>query len=144
MGKIILTKIFLIGKNPFMLAIYEQHLRNQGYINIVLITQRITCIQYLDLYPGVIFIDSDMFCGREEELLQNIKQKSPDTYIVIISSKSSLEKAEALLEFGVFDIIIKGPYVSTSMHEVLENIRLMKLLVDKLPTYKLPIRRIRY
>ncbi len=133
MGTIMLTNILSIGKDPFTLAIYEQHLRNAGYVNIVLILERDTCLQYLDIRPCVILIEVEMLALDGAELLQSIKLKSPDTYIVIISSKSNLSKAEALLDFGVFDIIVKGQYMATSMIEVLENIRLMKVLMHKVP-----------
>ncbi len=128
-----LTNILSIGKDPFTLAIYEQHLRNAGYVNIVLITEKETCVQYLDIKPCVILIEVEMLAFNGAELLQSIKLKSPDTYIVIISSKSNLSKAEDLLDFGVFDIIVKGQYMATSMIEVLENIRLMKVLMEKVP-----------
>lgn len=133
MGKIMLTNILTIGKDPFTLAIYEQHLRNAGYVNIVLIMEKDTCLQYLDIKPCVILIEVEMLAFNGAELLQSIKLKSPDTYIVIISSKSNLSKAEDLLDFGVFDIIVKGQYMATSMIEVLENIRLMKVLMQKVP-----------
>ena len=136
MGKIMLTNILTIGKDPFTLAIYEQHLRNAGYVNIVLIMEKDTCLQYLDIKPCVILIEVEMLAFNGVELLQSIKLKSPDTYIVIISSKSNLSKAEDLLDFGVFDIIVKGQYMATSMIEVLENIRLMKLLMQKVPDKK--------
>ena len=132
-GKIMLTNILTIGKDPFTLAIYEQHLRNEGYVNIVLITEKDTCLLYLDIKPCVILIEVEMLALDGAELLQSIKSKSPDTYIVIISSKSNLSKAEDLLDFGVFDIIVKGRYMATSMIEVLENIRLMKVLMHKVP-----------
>jgi len=128
-----LTNILTIGKDPFTLAIYEQHLRNAGYVNIVLITEKDTCLQYLDIKPCVILIEVEMLAVNGADLLQTVKLKSPDTYIVIISSKSNLSKAEDLLDFGVFDIIVKGQYMATSMVEVLENIRLMKVLMHKVP-----------
>ena len=133
MGKIMLTNILTIGKDPFTLAIYEQHLRNAGYVNIVLITENDTCLQYLDIKPCVILIEVEMLAFYGAELLQSIKTKSPDTYIVIISSKTNLSKAEDLLDFGVFDIVVKGQYMATSIVEVLENIRLMKVLLQKVP-----------
>ncbi len=133
MGKIMLTNILTIGNNPFTLAIYEQQLRNAGYVNIVLITEKHTCLQYLDTKPCVILIEVEILALNGAELLQSIKLKSPDTYIVLISSKSNLSKAEELLDFGVFDIIVKGQYMATCMVEVLENIRLMKLLMQKIP-----------
>ena len=133
MGKIMLTNILTIGKDPFTLAIYEQHLRNAGYVNIILITEMETCLQYLDIKPCVILIEVEMLALNGADILQIIKFKSPDTYIVIISSKSNLSKAEDLLDFGVLDIIVKGQYMATSMVEVLENIRLMKLLMQKVP-----------
>ena len=136
MGKIMLTNILTIGKDPFTLAMYEQHLRNAGYVNIVLITEKDTCLLYLDSKPCVILIEVEMLALYGAELLQSIKLKSPDTYIVLISSKSNLSKAEDLLDFGVFDIIVKGPYMATSMIEVLENIRLMKVLMQKVPGEK--------
>ena len=136
MGKIMLTNILTIGKDPFTLAIYEQHLRNAGYVNIVLIMEKDTCLQYLDIKPCVILIEVEMLALNGADILQIIKFKSPDTYIVIISSKSNLSKAEDLLDFGVFDIIVKGQYMATSMVEVLENIRLMKLLMQKVPDKK--------
>ena len=133
MGKVMLTNILMIGNNPFTLAIYEQQLRNAGYVNIVLITEKHTCLQYLDTKPCVILIEVEMLALNGAELLQSIKLKSPDTYIVLISSKSNLSKAEELLDFGVFDIIVKGQYMATCMVEVLENIRLMKVLMQKIP-----------
>lgn len=136
MGKIMLTNILTIGKDPFTLAMYEQHLRNAGYVNIVLITEKDTCLLYLDSKPCVILIEVEMLALYGAELLQSIKLKSPDTYIVLISSKSNLSKAEDLLDNGVFDIIVKGPYMATSMIEVLENIRLMKVLMQKVPGEK--------
>lgn len=136
MGKIMLTNILTIGKDPFTLAIYEQHLRNAGYVNIVLIIEKDTCLQYLDIKPCVVLIEVEMLALHGAELLQSIKVKSPDTYIVIISSKSNLSKAEELLDFGVFDIVVKGPYMATSIVEVLENIRLMKVLMQKVPGEK--------
>lgn len=115
------TKIFIADNDPFTLAIYEQYIRNLGYTDVDIILNN---ENKKDQYHGIIFMEYKTASKNEFELVQKIKNKNPDSYIVFIANKENILLAENGLKYGAFDLVIKGQYFITSMKEVLENIRL--------------------
>ena len=126
------TRIFLAEADPFRLAIYEQHFRNLGYTNIDFITSSINDNSNKS-NNDIVFIEFRIAAKNNFALLQSIKQKNPDTYIVLITSKENLEKASNALHYGAFDLVMQGKYMVTTITEVLANILIAQKRVVQHP-----------
>ena len=126
------TKIFLADSDPFRLAIYEQHIRNLGYINIGFISHKANTTQPVTT-QGIIFIEYRLAAKNEFAILQTIKRFNPDAYIVLITSKENLLKASNGLHYGAFDLVIQGKYFVTTITEVMDNIRMAQIRVIQHP-----------
>jgi DNA-binding NtrC family response regulator len=117
------TRILLAEADPFRLAIYEQHIRNLGYTNIDFLSSKINDSMHQSNH-GIIFMEFRIAAKNDFAILQTIKQRNPDTYIVLITSKENLVNASNALQYGAFDLVIHGKYFVTSITEVLDNIRM--------------------
>jgi DNA-binding NtrC family response regulator len=126
------TRILLAEADPFRLAIYEQHIRNLGYTNIDFLSSKINDSMHQSNH-GIIFMEFRIAAKNDFALLQTIKQRNPDTYIVLITSKENLVKASNALQFGAFDLVIQGKYLITSITEVLDNISMAQKRVVQHP-----------
>ena len=85
------------------------------------------CISQLDKNPKIIFLDywlnsqnADAMNGLQA--LKAIKQKSPKTEVVIVSSQDKIEVAVNVMKNGAFDYIIKGEGAFHRAQQVVFNI----------------------
>lgn len=116
------TKLFLVDADSFSIALYEQHIRNLGYGNVITLTKGNINIHQLYNYPGIILLEYKLASNNRFELISSIKQANPGIYIVLVTGKSKIVMAEEALQYGAFDIVVTGHYFQASLSEVLGKI----------------------
>lgn len=80
-----IRKIFMVDDNPFSLHLYQQHLMNLGYTDIMIFDNRIACLNSLSEQPDVIFLNHGMDVLIGVEVLKKIKPVDPEIHVVFIS-----------------------------------------------------------
>jgi DNA-binding NtrC family response regulator len=117
------TKLFLVDADSFSIALYEQHIRNLGYKNVITLTSGNINIHQLYNYPGIILLEYRLASNNGFQLISKIKNANPGIYIVLVTGKSKIVMAEEALRYGAFDIVVTGHYFQASLSEVLGKIQ---------------------
>jgi DNA-binding NtrC family response regulator len=120
------SKIFLVDDDPFCLSMYEQHLVNLGYSNIIAFDNGTDCLNSITDNPEIIFLDHNMDVLNGFELLKKIKRYNPNIFVVMISGQENMKTAIDALKYGAFDYLIKGDQEEEKMADVLSRISNIK------------------
>jgi DNA-binding NtrC family response regulator len=115
-------KIFAVDSNLFSLMILQQQLRNMQYEDISLFDLSTKCMSNLKEKPDVILVYYRIKPDNGLELLQQLKQKYPDIYVVFIASFNDVQVAMQSLQYGAFDYILKGKSAINRIGQVLKRI----------------------
>jgi len=114
--------IFVVDDDEYCTQMYQQHLHNLGFKNVLTFTSGEECIQNLGQKPEIIFLDHIMNPDSGLVVLQKIKAINPNIYVVILSSQKTIEVAIESLKLGAFDYIIKGNNDSKKITEVMNKL----------------------
>lgn len=131
MKEYIKSKIFIVDEDIFSLNIYEQHIKNIGFLNVHSFTNATDCLNSLYQQPAIIFIEHVMSNANGIEVLKKIKAFNPDIYIVSISGESNCSIETDLLQCGVFEYIQKGEGDLKSITSVLDSIYNVQLFLSR-------------
>ena len=77
----------------------------------------------LHLQPQVITLDYKLPDMTGDVVLQKIKERSPDTEVIIISEQENIETAVALLKLGAYDYLVKSKDIRDRLLNTVNNIR---------------------
>lgn len=122
-------KIFIVDDDIFCREIYEQHLRNLGYKDIISFSNGEDCISQLDQNPDIIFLDQSMEPVNGIEMLKIIKCRNPAIYLVMISADNSKQVTADAFKSGAFEYIPKGEndlnMIATIMQKIFSVIEIL-------------------
>jgi DNA-binding NtrC family response regulator len=108
MNKINNLRIFIVDDDLFCRELYQKHLRNIGFENILVFENGQSCLDSLYLQPDVMFIDYNMTPYNGLELMEKVRVLNPDVHVLLISGQKDIRIALEALRGGAFDYIIKG------------------------------------
>lgn len=72
--------------------------------------------------PDVVTLDYRLPDSKGEDVLEKIKQQSPDTEVIIISEQDNIETAITLLKNGAYDYLVKEKNIRDRLLAVINNI----------------------
>ncbi|MFT4532802.1 MAG: DNA-binding NtrC family response regulator [Saprospiraceae bacterium] len=124
-------KIFLVDDDLFCLNMYEQHLRNLGFHDVLMFQSGTDCLNSLIEYPDIIFLDYKMDTLNGFEVLKKIKRFNPNINVVMVSAQEDLQTAVDALKYGAFDYIIKSDQEVEKMAQVINRISSLDKIVKK-------------
>jgi DNA-binding NtrC family response regulator len=73
--------------------------------------------------PEVITMDYQLPDMSGEELLKRIKEKSPNTEVLVISKQDKIQTAVELLKMGAYDYIVKSDDIRDRLLNVMRNVK---------------------
>ncbi|ALJ01462.1 sigma-54-dependent transcriptional regulator [Rufibacter tibetensis] len=82
--------------------------------------------------PTIITLDYHLPSVTGEEVLQQILQKSPKSYIIVISGQEDIRKAVSLMKMGAYDYIVKNEETKDRLWSIVEKIKHNKSLQQEL------------
>lgn len=120
-------RILLVDDEPDILQILQIHLSSFDY-DISTADDGTSALNAVNENPpDIVFLDYSLPQLNGKTLLKFIKRRSPDTYVVMVSGRASMDIARECLEFGAFDYIQK-PFNLDRVTEVLRAIALVKTM----------------
>jgi signal transduction histidine kinase len=90
-----------------------------GFSNTCCLSSGQQLLESLNKNPSIIFLDYYLGDYEASGLLEKIKTKCPNTYVVILSSQTEMEVAIGMLNNGAFDYIVKNEYQLQKISAVL-------------------------
>ena len=124
-------KIFLLDSNMFSLNIYQQHLINLGYKDILIFYNENDCLDNLSQHPDIIFIDHGINPVSGVDILRKIKRINPDIYVIFFASLEDTESVVNILRHGAFDFIVRGDNDFKTLDNVIMKVHRVKVLLEK-------------
>jgi two-component system response regulator AtoC len=73
--------------------------------------------------PDLVTLDYRLSDMNGEEVLKKIKERSPNTEVIIISEQEEIETAVELLKLGAFDYLVKSNDIKDRLHNSIKHIR---------------------
>lgn len=73
--------------------------------------------------PDVVTLDYRLPDTNGEDVLEKIKQQSPDTEVIIISEQDNIETALNLLKIGAYDYIVKEKNIKDRLLAIINNVQ---------------------
>ncbi len=126
-------KVFLVDDDTKHLIMLKNHLEKKSEydLKISIFSNGENCLDKMNENPHVIILDyyldgikADAANGLE--ILKKIREKNPDTYVIMMSGQDNLKVAVDTIDHGAYDYIIKGEsaYVRAQMiiDHIMENI----------------------
>ncbi len=128
------VKIFIIEDDPT----YQKFLQYVTGLNpdheIRIFPDGKTFLEHLDDQPSIVTLDYSLPDITGEELLRIIKERNPETYVIIISGQEKIGTAVSLLKSGAYDYIIKDEETKerllNSINNAKRNVMLIKEIND--------------
>ena len=101
-------RILVVDDEPMVAALIADGLRDEGYEEIVIATSGPEGLQVIERdSPDVVFLDITMPGMDGIEVLQRIRERSPDLPVIILSGWGTDQQIEAARELGVTDVLQK-------------------------------------
>ncbi|HVM89331.1 MAG TPA: response regulator [Puia sp.] len=119
---------FLVDDDPFSLQLIHYHLKNIGLKNIYLFDNGKDCINSLVLQPDLILLDHYMKPMNGFDVLAEVKEFSPDTFVVFISGQEEIHIPIIAMENGAFDYLVKNDLTEDKLQLIVEKIQTIKRL----------------
>jgi DNA-binding NtrC family response regulator len=117
--------IFIVDDNPLFLKSMETPFNRNGNFSVKTFLTGEECIRSLDLKPDLVVLDyflnssdPDAMDGFKTLLL--IKENSPGTQVIMVSSQESTELAVNCIKNGAFDYIAKN---EKTFHRLKQSIK---------------------
>jgi two-component system response regulator AtoC len=76
----------------------------------------------IDKKPDVVTLDYRLPDANGEDVLEKIKQQSPDTEVIIISEQDNIETAITLLKNGAYDYLVKEKNIRDRLLAIINNV----------------------
>ena len=123
--------IHLVDDDLFSAALYGKHIKGLGFERLTLFHDGVTCLQWLDREPDVIFLDHQMEPWNGVEVLKRIKRSSPHVHVVLLSGQDDVAVAVDALKYGAFDYVVKGEGDLDRIKVVLDKIIQVRALLEQ-------------
>lgn len=101
-------KIFVVDDNTLFLKVLCKTLELNEMYDVVPISSGNECIERLNEQPNIVSLDYTLPDYNGKEVLEIIKNKLPDTQVIIVSGQNDINTAVNLLKIGAYDYIVKG------------------------------------
>lgn len=128
--------ILLIEDTSSLVQVYLQYLRNEP-VEVVAVDTLAAAREFIESQaPEAVLLDISLPDGSGMELLREIREKSQDTAIVVITAHGSIALAVDAMRGGADDFLVK-PFAAerlrTTLRHVLERRRLTRLVETAAP-----------
>lgn len=119
--------IFLVDDEPIQNEMLKDYLSERFLYDIKVFDNGEEAIQNLNLNPEIVVLDYHLNSHRPDakngvEILKMIKDKSPDTQVIILSGQDKIDVAVDSMKYGAYDYVVKGETAFSRTENILNNI----------------------
>lgn len=119
--------IFLVDDEPIQNEMLKDYLSERFLYDIKVYDNGEEALQNLNLNPEIVVLDYHLNAHRADakngvEILKEIKDKSPDTQVIILSGQDKIEVAVDSIKYGAYDYVVKGETAFSRTENILNNI----------------------
>jgi two-component system OmpR family response regulator len=136
------NSIMLIDDDQQHNEMLSDYLKQRYNLDIHAFTPGEDALQKLDeLKPNYIILDYYLDRVKKDAqdgitILKKIREKFPDTHVVMLSGQDKIEVAVDSMRFGAYDYVVKNPSGFIRVENVMKNIRENLRLKTMMKTYR--------
>lgn len=123
-------KIFVVDDNALFLKVLYKTLELNPAYEVIPISSGRECLNRLSEQPDIVTLDYTLPDMTGKDILEAIKNKLPETQVIIVSGQSDISTAVNLLKIGAYDYIVKGvdtrEKINIAIEKIIERIELTK------------------
>ena len=136
-----LNTIFIVDDDPMAADLLKDHLIKVSKYSVEVFPTGEECLERINFEPGIVFlvyyldsVNKDALDGLE--ILREIKEKSPETEVVMVSGQDKIDVAVNTMKYGAFDYIVKGESSFYRAEKAVFNIYRYRRLEGNAKKYK--------
>jgi len=134
--------IFLVDDDPQQLQMLEDHLNDNLKVKVKKFSTGEQCLQNLDENPNVVILDYyldsvDKKAQNGIAILKQIKEKLPNTDVIMLSGQDKIDVAIETMKNGAFDYVVKNESSFVRAENAVVNVFKGISLQENLRGYKM-------
>lgn len=119
--------LFLVDDEPIQNEMLKDYLSERFLYNIKIYDNAEEALQNMHLNPEIIVLDYHLSAHKRDamngvEALKKIKEKHPETQVIMLSGQDKIEVATDSIKFGAYDYVVKGETAFSRMENILNNV----------------------
>lgn len=114
--------ISIVEDNYIFCKLLKIHLQKEFDLPVKMFTRGMDYLKEQDSTPEIVCLDFNLPDLTGLEMLQQIKKKAPNSYVIIISAQDDLELVAKLMKNGAHEYISKSPLVRHKLSTIITHI----------------------
>lgn len=134
-------RVFLVDDDEMQTQMLKDHMTDKLGVDITTFSTGEGMLERLGEAPDVIVLDYHLNTVNKSakngvDILKEIKQRSPETEVVMLSGQDKIDVAVDTMKYGAFDYVIKGDTAFVRTEKIAMNIFKNYRLQENLASYK--------
>lgn len=119
--------IFLVDDEPIQNEMLKDYLSERFLYDIKIFDNGEEALNNMNLNPEIVVLDYHLSAHKTDakngvEILKLLKERHPETQVIMLSGQDKIEVAIDSMKYGAFDYVIKGETAFSRMENVLNNV----------------------
>jgi DNA-binding NtrC family response regulator len=119
--------LFLVDDEPIQNEMLKDYLSERFLYDIKVFDNGEEALQNLNLNPEILVLDYHLSAHRRDakngvEILKAVKEKCPDTQVIMLSGQDKLEVAVDSMKYGAYDYVVKGETAFARTENAINNV----------------------
>jgi len=119
--------IFLVDDEPIQNEMLKDYLSERFAYDLKVFDNGEDALQHMSLHPEIVVLDFHLSGHNKNarngvDILKEIKDKYPDTQVIMLSGQDKIEVAVDSIKYGAYDYVVKGETAFSRMENVFNNI----------------------
>lgn len=119
--------IFLVDDEPIQNEMLKDYLSERFLYDIRIFDNGEEALENMHLNPEIVVLDYHLNAHKRDakngvDILREIKDRYPNTQVIILSGQDKLEVAVDSMKYGAYDYVVKGEAAFSRTENVLNNV----------------------
>ena len=119
--------IFLVDDEPIQNEMLKDYLSERFVYDIRTFDNGEEAMNNMHLSPEIVVLDYHLNAHKPEakngvEVLKAMKDKYPDTQVIMLSGQDKLDVAVDSIKYGAYDYVVKGETAFSRMENIMNNV----------------------
>ena len=118
--------MFLIDDEPIQNEMLKDYLNERYLYEIKIFDNGEDAMQQMHLKPEIVVLDYHLNAHRSDahngvDVLKNLKDKYPETQVIMLSGQDKIDVAVDTMRYGAFDYVVKGESAFSRIENIINN-----------------------
>lgn len=119
--------IFIVDDEPLQNEMLKDYLSERFLYDITTFDNGEDALKNMDKHPDIVVLDYHLSSSKPGaqngvDILKAIKEKYPDTNVIMFSGQDKIEVAIDSMKYGAYDYVVKGETAFSRMENVINKV----------------------